>query len=636
MFTDVVGFTALGQADEELALQLLEEHRGLVRPIISRHGGIEVKTIGDAFLVEYPSALEAVKCAMEIQKAMHERNAALPEERMVQVRVGIHLGDVIHARGDILGDAVNVSSRIEPLASPGGVCISEQVYDHVRNKMGVKFERLEGKTLKNVSLPIDVYRMVMPWEAKGEQTAVLDSRRIAVLPLKNMSPDPNDEYFADGMTEELITSLSSVKELTVIARTSVMQYKNAPKRIADIGRELSVGTMIEGSVRKAGNRVRITVQLIDVRNEGHLWAQNYDKELDDVFTVQSEVAQKVADALKVRLVESEVKKLGRGASKDPEAHNTYLKGMFYWNKRTPEGLKKAAELFERAVALDSTFALAYAGVAQAYQVTAANHYDDPETYYPKAKEYALRALSLDDDLVEAHTTLASIAVGLDRDLVRAESEFRRAIELNPNYATAHQWYSHVLGWENRVEEGWREISRALELSPISLIINANVVDFYYFEGEFEKGIEHAKKVIEMDPSFPTVYFSLINCYIGASRFDEALEAAETFAKMARTSDSKLNYAKIFAAMGRVQEAKALLSQLEAEFPGGQVTPFQIALVWFSLGDADRGFEWMGRAYERHDRYVFLLAKVFELNNFRKDPRYLAMLERTGMAGLVRD
>ncbi len=608
----------------------------MVRPIISRHGGIEVKTIGDAFLVEYPSALEAVKCAMEIQKAMHERNAALPEERMVQVRVGIHLGDVIHARGDILGDAVNVSSRIEPLASPGGVCISEQVYDHVRNKMGVKFERLEGKTLKNVSLPIDVYRMVMPWEAKGEQTAVLDSRRIAVLPLKNMSPDPNDEYFADGMTEELITSLSSVKELTVIARTSVMQYKNAPKRIADIGRELSVGTMIEGSVRKAGNRVRITVQLIDVRNEGHLWAQNYDKELDDVFTVQSEVAQKVADALKVRLVESEVKKLGRGASKDPEAHNTYLKGMFYWNKRTPEGLKKAAELFERAVALDSTFALAYAGVAQAYQVTAANHYDDPETYYPKAKEYALRALSLDDDLVEAHTTLASIAVGLDRDLVKAESEFRRAIELNPNYATAHQWYSHVLGWENRVEEGWREISRALELSPISLIINANVVDFYYFEGEFEKGIEHAKKVIEMDPSFPTVYFSLINCYIGASRFDEALEAAETFAKMARTSDSKLNYAKIFAAMGRVQEAKALLSQLEAEFPGGQVTPFQIALVWFSLGDADRGFEWMGRAYERHDRYVFLLAKVFELNNFRKDPRYLAMLERTGMAGLVRD
>ncbi len=636
MFTDVVGFTALGQANEELALQLLEEHRGVVRPILVKHRGIEVKTMGDAFLVEFPSALEAVRCAVEIQKTLRDRNIAIPEGRRVQLRVGIHVGDVMHAKGDILGDAVNVSSRIEPLAPPGGVCISEQAYDHVRNKMGMEFEKLEGKTLKNVSLPIDVYRIVMPWEAKGEEAADLDSRRIAVLPLKNMSPDPNDEYFADGMTEELITSLSSVKELTVIARTSVMQYKNAPKRIADIGRELSVGTMIEGSVRKAGNRVRITVQLIDARNEGHLWAQNYDKELDDVFTVQSEVAQKVADALKVRLVEAEVRKLEKGASKSPEAYNTYLKGMFYWNKRTPEGLKKAAELFEQAVALDPTFALAYAGVAQAYQVTAANHYDDPEVYYPKAKEYALRALSLDDDLVEAHTALASTAVGLDRDLVKAESEFRRAIELNPNYATAHQWYSHILGWENRVDEGWREISKALELSPLSLIINTNVVDFYYFEGEFEKGIEHAKKVIEMDPSFTTVYFSLINCYVGASRFEEALEAATAFSKMARTSDSKLSFAKIFAAMGRVQEAKTLLSELEAEFPGGQVTPFQIALVWFSLGDADRGFEWVNRAYERHDRYVFLLAKVYELDRFRDDTRYLAMLERTGMAGLVRD
>jgi class 3 adenylate cyclase len=200
MFTDVVGFTALGQADEELALQLLEEHRRLVRPIVARHGGVEVKTIGDAFLVEYASALEAVKSAMEIQKAMHDRNAALPEKRRVLLRIGIHVGDVVHAGGDILGDAVNVSSRIEPLASPGGVCISEQVYDHVRNKLGIPFERMEEKTLKNVSLPIEVYRITMPWEPREERKESNDARRIAVLPLKNMSPDPNDEYFADGMT----------------------------------------------------------------------------------------------------------------------------------------------------------------------------------------------------------------------------------------------------------------------------------------------------------------------------------------------------------------------------------------------------------------------------------------------------
>jgi len=406
MFTDFVGFTALGQANEELALQLLEEHRGLVRPIIAKHGGVEVKTMGDAFLVEYPSALEAVRCAIEIQRAIHERNSDLPRERQVQLRIGVHLGDVIHNRGDILGDAVNVSSRIEPLASPEGVCISEQVHDQVRNKMGLQFEKLEGKTLKNVSLPLDIYRIVMPWEAKEQQEPSLEPRRIAVLPLKNMSPDPNDEYFADGMTEELITALSSIRELTVIARTSVMQYKDAPKRIADIGRELSVGSLIEGSVRKSGNKVRITVQLIDARNEGHLWAQSYDKELDDVFVVQSEVAQKVSDALKVKLVEADVRRIKRGATKNADAYNAYLKGMFYWNKRTPDALKKAAELFQESIGLDPTFALGYAGVAQAYNVMAANHYDDPETYFTKSKDYALKALSLDDDLAEAHTVLA--------------------------------------------------------------------------------------------------------------------------------------------------------------------------------------------------------------------------------------
>ena len=636
MFTDVVGFTSLGQANEDLALRLLEEHREVVRPIIAKHGGVEVKTIGDAFLVEYPSVIEAVKSAMEIQRQMHDRNSRLQEYRRVMLRVGIHVGDVVHAQGDILGDAVNVSARIEPLAEPGGICISEQVYDHVRNKMGLAFERLERKTLKNVSTPIDIYRIKMPWESKEEQEPRSDPRRLAVLPLKNMSPDPNDEYFADGMTEELITSLSSVKGLTVIARTSVMQYKNASKRIAEIGRELSVGTLVEGSVRKAGNKVRITIQLIDAGNEGHLWAQNYDKELDDVFTVQSEVAQKVADALKVTLVESEVKRMERGGSKNPEAYNTYLKGMFYWNKRSPEGLRKCVELFEKAIQIDPSFALGYAGVAQAYLVTAANHYDDPEVYYPKAKEYALKALSLDDDLAEAHTVLAGVVEGLDRDLVKAESEFKRAIELNPSFATAHQWYSHILGWENRTEEGWREINRALELSPLSLIINTNVVDYHYFEGEYEEGIEHARRVIEMDPSFPAVYASLINCYIGASKYEEALHAAEKYSQIEPTSDSKLNFAKIYAHSGRVEEAKRLLMEIEAGYPGGQVTPFQIALVWFDLGETNRGFEWLEKAYQHHDRYVFLMAKAHELKGAKQDPRYAAMLEKTGLAGLVRD
>ncbi|HKT22363.1 MAG TPA: tetratricopeptide repeat protein, partial [Nitrososphaerales archaeon] len=581
------------------------------------------------------SALEAVRCAVEIQSRMRERNLMAPEARRVQMRIGIHVGDVVHAGGDILGDAVNVSSRIEPLAQAGGLCISGQVYDHVRNKLELRAELVEGKTLKNVKLPVAVYRIAMPWENPATEEAELDTKRLAVLPLKNMSPDPNDEYFADGMTEELITSLSTVRELTVIARTSVMQYKNTAKRISDIGRELGVGTLIEGSVRKAGSKVRITVQLIDARDEGHIWAQNYDKQLDDVFTVQSEVAERVAESLRVKLLEADARRLEKAPTRNPEAYSTYLKGMFFWAKRTPEGLRKAAELFEEAVRLDPTFALAYAGVAQAYSITAANHYADPEVYYPKAKEYALKALSLDDDLVEAHTVLASVNVGWDRDLAKAEAEFRRAIELNPNYATAHQWYSHILGWEKRFDEAREQIHKALELSPLSLIINANVVDSKYFDGDYEAGLERARKVIEMDPSFTTIYISLVRCNLGLGRLDGALQAVEAYSRAATPAEARAYLALVYAYMGRKEEAKKLLDEIEAEFPGGRATPFEIAVVWFKLGENDRGFEWLEKAYDHHDRYVFMMAIAKELDGVRSDPRYLAMMKKTGLEGSVR-
>jgi TolB-like protein/Flp pilus assembly protein TadD len=636
MFTDVVGFTSLGQIDEELALQLLEEYRSLVRPIMARHGGVEVKTIGDAFLVEFSSALEAVKSAMEIQKTMNDRNAALPEHRRVRLRVGIHVGDVVHAEGDILGDAVNVSSRIEPLASPGGVCISEQVYDHVRNKMGISFEKMEKKTLKNVSIPIDVYRMVMPWESKEEEDVHNDPRRIAVLPLKNLSPDPNDEYFADGMTEELITSLSSVRELTVIARTSVMQYKNAPKRIADIGRELSVGTLIEGSIRKAGNKVRITVQLIDASNEGHLWAKNYDKQLDDVFAIQSEVAEGVAETLKVQLLESERRRIERGSTKNTEAHTLLLQGSFYWNKRTTEGLNKAIELYQRAVRLDPAFALGYAGLAMAYHVAGANMNEDPALFLPKAHDYAIKALSLDPDMAEAHTVLAGHAEDYERDLVKAEAEFRRAIELNPNYPTAHQWYSHILGWEKRWDEARRELGKALELSPLSLIINLNVADLHYFSREYEKGVQTCKKLIEMDSAFPFTHRTLVRCYAAKGMFSEALSTLETYSKIAPPRESKMEYAYVYASMGRKEDSERLLDELTGSKAQTWGDPSTISLIYFLQGDTDRGFEWMEKAYASYDRLLYTMAVTPELDNFRSDRRYVNLLERTGLAAQLRD
>ncbi len=635
MFTDVVGFTSLGQLNEQLALELLEEHRAVVRPLVARRGGKEVKTIGDAFLVEFPSALEAVRCAVEIQKSMHQRNSTAPDSRRLHIRVGIHVGDVIHSGGDILGDAVNVSSRIEPLASPDGVCISEQVYDHVRNKIEEPMELLEGKNLKNVRAPLDVYRIIMPWEMNKEEVGELDSKRVAVLPLKNMSPDPNDEYFADGMTEEIITALSSVTGLTVIARTSIMQYKTAPKRISEVGRELSVGTVVEGSVRKSGTKIRITVQLINAVNEGHLWAQNYDKQLDDVFTVQSEVAERVAEALKVRLVESQKARLERGATADPEAHNLYLKGTFYWNKRTPEALGKAVELFEKAIARDPTFALGHAGLALAYNVMASNFDFAPDEYYPKAKDAALHALSIDNDLAEAHVVLAGLFEAYDRDLGRAELEFKRAIELNPSYPSAHQWYAQLLAMEGRLDEYYVEVRKALELSPLSLIINTNMADAHFYRGEYDLGIEQAKKVLEMDPNFVSAYPTLMDLYLKAGRKEELLECLEKYSKLAGPAVVKLARARAYARLGRTDEAREILKQLEAEAAGNGVSPFYLAACHFALGDKDGGFDLLEEAYRRHDRFLLLMGIEKDLDGVRSDPRYAAMLQKSGLAGHLR-
>ncbi len=635
MFTDVVGFTSLGQTNEALALQLLEEHRGIVRPIVAKYRGVEVKTIGDAFLVELASALDAVKCAVEIQEAMRERNTQLPEPRRVQMRIGVHVGDVVHSQGDILGDAVNVSSRIEPLAEPGGVCISGQVYDHISNKLGLPMEKMGEKTLKNVRTPVQVYRIVMPWEMVPEQEPEQDEKRVAVLPLKNMSPDPSDEYFADGMTEELITALSTIPELTVIARTSIMQYKNAPKRIADIGRELNVGTLIEGSVRKASNKVRITVQLINARNEGHLWAQNYDKQLDDVFTVQSEVAEKVAEALKVKLVDTARQRIERGAATNPEAYNLYLQGLFYWNKRTPEALRKAVELFAQGTRLDPTFALGYAGLAQAYFIMAANHYENPDMYFPKAKEHALKALSLDDDLAEPHAVIAAMASGYDRDWDRAESEFKRAIALNPSYPSAHQWYSQHIASENRKSEAWSEINRALELSPLSLIINTNIADAYFWLGEFEKGIAQARKVIDMDPGFPPAHQTLIYNLLMAGKFTEAQDEADVSSKLTTLSDAKLTQAYICSYDGRNEEARRLLAELSEPATKGEVSPYFVGSLYVRLGDLDTGFEWIERACEARDRFVTYLGVDYDMRRVKSDPRYQVMLEKIGLAGRLR-
>ncbi len=465
VFTDIVGYTQLSQTDEPAALRLLQEHDRLLRPILDIHGGRRVKSMGDGMLIEFPNALAAVECGVDFQRHVHERNARAGSPPL-RLRIGIHVGDVQRRGSDILGDAVNIASRIEPLADPGGICLTEQAVDLVRHRVAYPLEGLGAKNLKGVREAVGVYRLVLPWTNAEVAGSLAPAHRLAILPLSNISPDPKDEFIADGLTEELISTISRVPELSVISRTSVMQYKNQAKRMSEIGRELNVRTVLEGSVRKSGSRVRIAVQLIDAGDDKHLWAENYDRSLEDIFTIQSEIAQEIANALQIRLLEEDRARIGKVPTADTEAYLLYLKGRYQSELVTKEGSMTAIGYFEEAVQRDPKFALAFAAIAAAYHRLGFLEMLPSAEASAKADVAASRALALDPGLAEGHIALAWVLFhGLDfRGAMR---EVRRALELNPNLSGAHVAAGQTLQYAGRFEEAFAEMEKALELDPLS-------------------------------------------------------------------------------------------------------------------------------------------------------------------------
>ena len=493
LLTDIVGYTRMTQRDERLALSLLDEHNRLLPKHFEAHSGRVVKGTGDGFLVEFPSAFSAVQCAISIQTALYERNRdSAPKERF-RIRVGIHLGDVVHREGDVFGDGVNITSRIEPLAPAGGIALSQQVYAQVWNKVDLPLESLGKRELKNIRMPVEVYRLVLPWDSDiREDSGTSDSSaptpekapaRIAVLPLANISPSAEDAYLADGMTEELIFTLSKIGGLRVIAKTSVMRYRESGQSLPEIGRELNVSTILDGSVRKAGSQVRITIQLIHVPTQEHLWSEAYSREIDDLFAVQTEIAHQVAEALRVHLLPVERTEIERAPTTNREAHTLYLRGRHAWNQWTEEGLVEAIDYLRRALVADPSYALAYAGLADTYSLMMYLGYLEPEKAHPLAQEAAGRALDLDESLAEAHASLAMIRVVFEGDIAAAEDSLQRAIELNPNLAVAHQWYALVLGATGRTAEAAEESRLALDLDPLASVFNAAVGQLIASEAE---------------------------------------------------------------------------------------------------------------------------------------------------------
>jgi adenylate cyclase len=632
MFTDMVGYTALTQSNESQAMQVLERHNRLVRPFFSRFHGREVKMIGDSFLVEFDSALDALRCAVELQAYLHDYNVSSSDEWKITLRVGIHLGDVVHREGDVFGDAVNIASRIDPLAEPEGICISEDVYSQVRNKFDLPLATLGRKSLKNVNEPVEVYKVVMPWKPAAEERPTetfARTRRVAILPFRNMSPDPSDEYFAEGMTEELIAVVSKIPTLSVISRTSVMGYKDKNKRAAEIASELNVGTLLEGSVRKAGNKVRITVQLIDAASDRHLWAENYDRSMEDVFAVQSDVAAKVASSLNLRLTEHDKKNIESGGTADAEAHMLYLKGMFNLVRWDKNSVLSAMKLLELAVAKDPNYALAYCGLSGANSKLLFLELSDAEEARRNAEASARKALELDESLPEAHLALSRVLMGR-YDFVGSRQELLKGIELNPNLADAYSQlaasYAFSKGWDDCAAA----IEKALELDPLSVTTSGSAGTWFLYMGRHDEAIKHLRNALELDPNNSFNLDNLGLAYIRKGMVEEGLAMVKRASEIAGESHPWPDLAWAYIMAGRREEVEKLLSMALAEQEGKATSPTKVAGVYAVLGEKDKAIEWLERAYEQRSPYLAATNSDFVYENVQGDPRFHALMVKIGL------
>jgi len=631
MFTDTVGYTASTQANEGRTLELLRQQAELLRPILTLHQGREIKSTGDGFLVEFDSALKAVQCAVNIQRRIYERNSE-GSQTPIRIRIGVHLGDVVQSGTDILGDAVNIAARIEPLAEPGGVCVSSSVYDQVRTKVADKFEKLPPKAMKGIELPMDIYRVLFPWMNNGgptvDESRTADKNRLAVLPFANISPDPSDEYFADGLTEELIANLSLVPGLKVIARTSVIGYKKTEKSVATIGKELGVGTVVEGSVRRSANRIRVTVQVIDVATEEHLWTAKYDDDLDDIFAVQGDIATKVATALPGGLKREKAPIPELAKPRETEAYLLYLQGQaLVWNT-DQDSLRRFLEFFKKALQTDPTFARAYAGMARAYIGLGSEDFMSWLDACNLGRAAAEKAIAIDPGLAEAHGLRAEIAFMADETADVLDRAVRKALELNPNLSQAHTILAALAGSLGIAEAYAAENEEAYRLDPRSPPTIRSLGNAFFFLGRYDEALAHWKKTMEQSPL--DSLRGLADYYMLKGDFEQAELMVKELERLAPSSDfAFLCRGTLSALRGDRPTAMKMIERLQESSREGYARQSSVGFVYYALGDLDRFFEVMFSTARSHTMQAARIRMSPLFAGARRDKRFVELMSTYG-------
>jgi len=528
---DVQGYSRMIGEDEDSTIRTLTAYRDLMSKLIQIHRGRVVDSPGDNLLAEFGSVVDAVRCAVEIQKEIRVRNDELPENRKMVFRIGINLGDVVQEEGRIYGDGVNIAARLESLAEGGGICVSESVFDQIEGKIRLSCDYLGEQTVKNIKKPVKVYRInvkiepSLMVEGKAEMPSELS---IAVLPFENMSGDPEQEYFSDGLTEEIITGLSKVPHLFVIARNSTFIYKGRAVKVQQVSQEMGAKYVLEGSVRSAGERVRVTAQLIDGVTGQHLWADRFDRELKDIFAIQDEITMNIMIALQVKLTEGEQARLYAKHTSNLEAYVKYLQAGEYHVQFSKEGNILARQKYQESIALEPRYASAYAGLAGTYLKDAWHGWSEsPERSGAMAMEYALKCLALDESLSDAHATLGIIYLVL-RQWDKAVEESEIAVSLSPNSADSVVMLAVTYRNVGRVSEALSMLQKAIRLNPMPP--NWYLHEFgscYRLMGRYEEAIAVLKRVLNRSPDYLNSRLNLIATYVMAGKEEAAcVEAVE--------------------------------------------------------------------------------------------------------------
>lgn len=615
VFADMMGYTALMQQDEQRAKLLRDRMRDILNSSIPAYGGKIIQYYGDGMLCVFGSVAQSVHCMIDVQKL-------LQEDPRVPLRIGIHSGDVCYDVHGAYGDCVNVASRIEALSVPGAVLVSDKVYDEIKNQTSISVTSLGNFNLKNVKRPVEVYAvtndgLIVP-ELRGTGSAQETDYSIAVLPFRNLSADPDNEYLSDGISEEILNALSKVAGLRVCSRTSTFVYKGQHEDVRQIGQKLGVAAVLEGSVRRGGNKVRISAQLVNTRDGYQIFSEVFDGDLDDIFQVQDEIASRIVRRMQEQYPGGERSKddsthtnvvhVVNAPTGNLEAYHLYLKGRYHWNRSNPEDIRKAATAFEKAIHLDPSFASAYCMLSHCFSFMGSAGMMPYAEAFSKAKDCTLRAIEIDPNHAESHLALGSIKFMQQWDFAGAEVSMQKAASLGLNSALFNQLYGMLLIALGRHVDAVDRIEVALKQEPLSIPLICQLGDAYAFARRYDDALAQYEKALEMDPNFRRAYEGIGFVYLAKADYAKAVVNLEIYQRLIGNPMkglSGLGYAYALAGMhDKALECLEKTQQRQLSEPGINLD-VDHALIYAGLGDYDKTYEHLYRMYEQRSNVVCL-------------------------------